>query len=125
LLRESKSRVTPEEILNAVRIANELRIATGLTYLLGLDSLSVVEKELPRFFPFLTTFPNIQVYQAHNSVMEATRVEGSKDLSYYMKARKELGARLAAAGLEPEPWRNYRSPWLFEFEGKELSPSLR
>ncbi len=70
--------------------------------------------------PYITEFPNFQVYQAHNSIMAYLRADGSASVGYYLHARRDIERIFDNTGLRPAAWEGYRSLWYFKFGSEWL-----
>ncbi|WP_457029201.1 hypothetical protein [Kitasatospora sp. P5_F3] len=122
LLKASKAVLTTEEMPEVLRRARAAGHATSFTYIVGLDSLAELREGVSELMPFVTEFPNFQVYQAHNSIMAGLRASGSDALEFYLQARREIERIVGPTGLRPAAWECYRPLWYFTFDGESLVP---
>jgi hypothetical protein len=120
LLKASKARLRPEEMPPILRAAQHAGLSTSFTYVVGLDSVEEMRRGVESLIGHVDEFPNFQVYQAHNSIMEVLRAPGSGVLDFYLRARTELERIVGSSGLRPKPWECYRSLWYFTFAGERL-----
>lgn len=121
ILKESKAKLTPAEMVTALGKAKEKGVTTDFTYIVGLDAIDPAVENLKRFVPVTTTFPRFQTYQAHNAFMDIYRTPGSQTIEWHLTMRRHVEDLFADTGLRPEWWQNYRSPWCFTFAGEELT----
>jgi hypothetical protein len=120
ILKESKARLSPADMVRVLGLAADRGITTDFTYIVGLDDADVAEKYLAEFVPVTTTFPRFQVYQAHNPFMDIYRAPGSDRIEFYLDMRGRIERLFGASGLRPRWWQNYRSLWCFTFAGEPL-----
>ena len=121
ILKESKAKLTPGEMVTALGAAKERGITTDFTYIVGLDPIEAAVENLKDFVPVTTTFPRFQTYQAHNPFMDVYRTPGSDSIEWHLTMRRNVERLFADTGLRPAWWQNYRSPWCFTFAGEELT----
>jgi len=120
LLKASKAALRAEEMPTVLRRAMRAGHATSFTYIVGLDSMEELRSGISGMVPFVTEFPNFQVYQAHNSIMEGLRTPGSDVLEFYLRARREIERIVGPTGLRPVAWECYRPLWYFTFGSESL-----
>ncbi|MFJ4774600.1 radical SAM protein [Streptomyces uncialis] len=121
ILKESKAKLTPAEMVTALDRAERRGLTTDFTYIVGLDPLEDAIENLKRFVPVTTAFPRFQTYQAHNPFMDVYRTPGSETIEWHLSMRRCLEELFEDGGLRPQWWQNYRSPWCFTFAGEELT----
>jgi hypothetical protein len=115
LLKSSKASLTLDEACRIADDCADLGIICDFTYVAGLDPLDVSIAGLKKLSQHVTTFPRIQVYQAHNDYMRRYRNSEAESLDYYVKLRKEMEQPFAERGLRPKSWENYRPLWYTSF----------
>ncbi|MEU6234190.1 hypothetical protein [Kitasatospora sp. NPDC047058] len=120
LLKASKAALTTEEMPRVLERAMRAGHATSFTYIVGLDRLADLRAGVAELMPFVTEFPNFQVYQAHNSIMAGLRADGSDSLEYYLQARRDIEDIVGPTGLRPVAWECYRPLWYFTFGEEQL-----
>jgi hypothetical protein len=120
LLKESKANLDPAAAIDVLRFAREAGIDTGVMIVIGLDSLPVVYDWLGKAAPYLTDFPNLQIFQSHTSYMDLFRVPGAGTLEFFLDARNEIERILLPTALRPRSWQNYRPLWHYRFGPEEL-----
>lgn len=121
LLKESKARLEPAEMVNVLSRAAEAGITTDFTYIIGLDEPELALRQLTEFVPVTTTFPRFQVYQSHTSLMDMFVAAGARDIEFYLRMRREIEELFGPSGLRPQPWENYRPLWYFSFTDEPLT----
>ncbi|MEU1516249.1 radical SAM protein [Streptomyces sp. NPDC005811] len=121
ILKESKAKLTPEEMVAALGRAKDRGITTDFTYIVGLDPIEDAVARLRTFVDVTTAFPRFQTYQAHNPFMDIYRTPGSDTIEWHLTMRRHVEELFAPTGLRPQWWQNYRSPWCFTFAGEELT----
>ncbi|MFE1348505.1 hypothetical protein [Streptomyces sp. NPDC058757] len=123
MLKASKAALTRTEMPAVLRGALEAGLGTSFTYIAGLDDLTAMRDGVRDLAPYVSEFPNIQVYQAHNRVMAQLRADGAADLAFYLQARTLLEDLLGPTGLRPRGWECYRPLWYFAFGSEPLVAS--
>jgi hypothetical protein len=121
LLKESKASLTPQEMVQVLGRARSLGITTDFTYIVGLDPMDTAIETLADFVPVTSTFPRLQIYQAHTPLMDIHRTPGSETLDWHLEMRRRLEELFAETSMRPQWWENYRSPWCFSFNGQRLT----
>lgn len=121
ILKESKARLGPAEMVDVLGRAKATGVSTDFTYIVGLDDPEVALRHLTDFVPVTTTFPRFQVYQSHSSLMDMFVADGARDIEFYLHMRRELEELFGPTGLRPQSWENYRPLWYFTFAGEPLT----
>jgi hypothetical protein len=117
LLKDTKASLTLERAGEILEDCRDIGIIGDFTYVAGLDSYERAVEGIAYLASRVTTFPRIQVFQAHNDYMRRARHPGAEDLSYYLDLRADLESVFAPTGLGPKSWENYRPLWYSEFAG--------
>ena len=120
LLKASKATLTTEEMPHVLKDAMRAGHGTSFTYVVGLDGLSDLRDGVQKLAPFVTEFPNFQVYQAHNAIMSGLRTTGAEALEFYLRARREIERIFEPTGLRPAAWECYRPLWYYTFADESL-----
>nr|WP_145491754.1 MULTISPECIES: hypothetical protein [Streptomyces] len=115
LLKDSKASLTLDKSAQILDDCRDLDILGDFTYVAGLDSYESAAAGLCQLAPHVSTFPRIQVYQAHNDYMRNARHRDAESLDYYMNLRKVVEQAYAPTGLAPRSWENYRPLWYSTF----------
>lgn len=121
LLKASKAALVASEMPGVLSRALAAGHGTSFTYIVGLDDLEALHAGVGRLAPYVTEFPNFQVYQSHNSVMAGLRTPGAQDLEHYLQARVLIEEIMGPTGLRPTAWECYRPLWYFTFAGEPLA----
>jgi hypothetical protein len=121
LLKQSKARLMPGEMIDLLRAAGERGIVSDYTYIVGLDSPDVALRWLPLLAEYTTTFPRFQVFQPHTDFMDVFVAKGADDIEYYLAMRKAIERLFVDGPLRPQSWENYRPLWYFTFADEPLS----
>jgi hypothetical protein len=122
LLKESKANLSAAEAIEVLRRARSAGHDTGVMIVVGLDPLPIVGQWLQNAVPYLTDFPNLQLFQSHSPLMDVFRVPGAERLDFFLNARRVFEEILAPSSLRPLPWQNYRPLWHYTFGTEDLLP---
>ncbi|MFJ2195361.1 hypothetical protein [Streptomyces violaceusniger] len=120
LLKASKAVLTSTWMPDVLGRAVAAGHGSSFTYIVGLDDFDALRNGVAALAPYVTEFPNFQVYQAHNRIMAGLRASGAQELEYYLHARTEIEQILKPTGLRPAAWECYRPLWYFTFAGETL-----
>ncbi|MFF2206145.1 hypothetical protein [Streptomyces sp. NPDC058145] len=120
LLKASKAVLTTASMTEVLRRAVAAGHGTSFTYIAGLDDLDALRTGVETLAPYVTEFPNFQVYQAHNRIMAGLRASGALELEYYLRARAEIEKIMEPSGRRPTAWECYRPLWYFTFADETL-----
>ncbi|WP_218157383.1 hypothetical protein [Saccharopolyspora shandongensis] len=120
LLKASKAALAVSDMPGVLRRASDAGHGTSFTYIVGLDGIDALIAGVGALAPYVTEFPNFQVYQAHNSIMAGLRNPGAQDLEYYLRARVVIEEIIGPSGLRPVAWECYRPLWYFTFADEPL-----
>lgn len=120
LLKRSKADLTVEDMADILRRAKDRGLITTYTLVLGLDSLEDTLSGMEVLKPHVTRMPYINLYQAHNSFMDAFRGVESSQLEWYVRCRQEIERLFRGTCLCPTTWECYRGLWYFTYASREL-----
>jgi len=121
ILRRNKRSIGLAQIKETLETAKELGFSASIAYVLGLETLDVVEKYLAEFKGSISKFPTINTLQVHRQQMDAGLVaEGADKLDYYLEARKRIEGIFQDTDMRPLVWENYRGLWFLKFADEEL-----
>ncbi|AOS94920.1 MULTISPECIES: hypothetical protein [Mycobacterium avium complex (MAC)] len=121
LLKQTKASLTLDDACRILDDCAELGILADFTYVVGLDPLDDTIAGLRRLAAHATTFPRIQVFQAHNDYMRLARDPEAGPLEYYLQARAHVEEAFASRGLAPKSWENYRPLWYSRYAGAPVT----
>jgi len=113
-LRDIKRKVSLDTIKEVLTFANNLGIRTNFSYIVGLESLKIMEKGFYEISNYINSFPIINIFQAHRG-QEKLRCKEANKIEYYIKARKIIEKIFIPFSFRPRPWENYRSLWYIKF----------
>ena len=114
-LKNIKAKLTLDKAKDVLKTAQERGILTNFTYIVGLDPLSELRKNLKEFVPLVNKLPIFQVFQPHFEEQKQLRAEGADNVEYYLRARKDIEEMFKDTNLRPNSWENYRGLWYFSF----------
>lgn len=120
LLKDTKASLTLDRSCEILDDCASLGLVGDFTYVVGLDPFAVTVAGLRRLAQHVTTFPRIQVFQAHNDYMRAARNPEAESLDFYLRVRQEVESDFASRGLAPKSWENYRPLWYSSFAGQPV-----
>lgn len=120
LLKDTKASLTLERVGEIMEDCRDVGILADFTYVAGLDSYERAVNGIAHLAPRVSTFPRIQVFQAHNDYMRRARHPNADNLSYYLDLRAALETVFAPTGLVPRSWENYRPLWYSKYAGVPL-----
>lgn len=121
-LKESKASLSADEAITTLARARSAGCDAGVNLVIGLDPIDEACEWLDRAAPYLTDFPNLQVFQVHSRYMGSAAVTGDEPVAWMLSARSKLEQVLEPhrERLRPEHWQNYRPLWFTTFCGEEL-----
>jgi len=114
-LKDSKASLTMKDACRILDDCAEFDMLGDFTYVAGLDPLDDAVAGLRELIPHLTTFPRIQVFQAHNEYMRRSRAPEANRINFYLDLRTAVEDDLFSAALAPKSWENYRPLWYSAF----------
>ncbi|MEM4461128.1 MAG: hypothetical protein QXY70_03270 [Nanopusillaceae archaeon] len=108
---------------NVIRFLKKLKkynFQISILYVLGLDSLPVIEEAFYKIKKYLTRFPVINLFQAYHPIHENLRHPQARKLDYFLKARKVFEKIFSSTDMRPNLWENYRGLWYTTFGKEEI-----
>jgi hypothetical protein len=117
LLKDTKASLTLERAGEIMEDCRDVGILADFTYVAGLDSYDQAVSGIAHLAERISTFPRIQVFQAHNDYMRRARHRDAEEVSYYLDLRAALEKTFAPTGFAPKSWENYRPLWYSTFGG--------
>jgi len=121
ILKRSKAKLRVEDMPHVLSRSKKRGFETDFTYIVGLDSYDAVIPGLLLLKEHITTFPRFQVYQVHNTSMQASVAKGATAIEYFLRLRKDIERLFLDTELRPKSWENYRPLWYFSFADEELT----
>lgn len=118
ILKDTKADLTPEAAVGLLERARAADVDTGLTLVVGLDEPALLAEWLNSASPYLTDFPNLQVYQSHGPLMDIFRHPQAATLEFMLDARLRLEQVPFAS--RPVWWQNFRPLWHHHFGTERL-----
>jgi len=120
LLRENKRTLSLQDACESMDFAQGLGYEVNFSYIVGMESLRVIEYHFRCFKDHINKFPTINTLQIHK-YHEATLIsEGAHRLEYYLEARQILEQLFAQTSMRPLVWEDYRSLWFLTFNKETL-----
>jgi hypothetical protein len=120
LLKSSKARLQVDAMPGLLRQAGEAGLGASFTCIVGLDDMESLQSGIASLAPYVSEFPNFQVYQVHNAIMAGLRAAGADQVEFYLRARARIEALMGPTGLRPAAWEGYRPLWYYTFAGESL-----
>lgn len=120
LLRKDKSALSLQDACDAMDFARSLGYEVNFSYIVGMESLRVMEYHFRCFKNHVSKFPTINTLQIHKYHQATLLDPEARRLEYYLEARKLLERIFAETGMKPLVWEDYRSLWFLTFNGKPL-----
>lgn len=119
-MRKEKAEVEFSEIQDILQKSLNYGFSTNYLYILGLDSLEVMQLGMERLKKSVNRFPGIQIMQNYNKDQENQRIIEAKDIEYYLKARKIVEAVYGNEEYKPRLWENYRGLFYTMFNSQKI-----
>ena len=119
ILKQSKADFQFEEMLGSLQSAVETGCDSDFTYIVGLDSPDIALQRIRQLRDWTTTFPRLQIYQAHNPFMQQFAYPAATTIEFFLRMRKKFEDIFRETGLRPKSWENYRPLWYFTFGDEE------
>lgn len=120
LLRRDKKALGLDDARKAMDCALGLGHEVNLSYIVGLEPLQVMERNMRCFKKHINRFPIINTFQRHKFQGPTLTDPAADRLEYYLDARRILEQLFAQQNMRPLPWENYRSLWFLTFEREPL-----
>ncbi len=117
LLKDTKASLTLDESCRILDDCAALGMLGDFTYVAGLDGYDPAVAGLLQLAPHVTTFPRIQVFQAHNDFMRRARDSEAADLAFFLRLRRAVEAAFTDRGHMLRSWENYRPLWYSTING--------
>ncbi|EBZ4664303.1 hypothetical protein EBJ67_16045 [Salmonella enterica subsp. enterica serovar Bovismorbificans] len=120
-MRKEKGSLDMITIRNILENAKGYGFSTSYLYIIGLDPLGVLEEGNRYLAPAVTRFPGFQVMQNYRANQEKQRVQGARDIEYYLQARRIIESIFKDSALKPRSWENYRGLFYLTYQNVSLN----
>ncbi|MFA6404715.1 MAG: hypothetical protein WCW03_01830 [Candidatus Paceibacterota bacterium] len=120
LLRDKKRSLTIQRACELMDCAKGLRYETSFSYIVGIESLDVIEKYLGHMKEHVNKFPIVNTLQLHKYHEVTIADPAASNLDYYLKTRKLFERIFSDTKMRPLVWENYRSLWFLKFGNEPL-----
>lgn len=121
LLKDTKASLRFNDAIRILDDCADLGILGDFTYVAGLDPWDEAASGLSTLAAHTSTFPRIQVFQAHNAFMRSARSPDAGQVEYHVRLREAIEAEYGSRDLAPRSWENYRPLWYSEFCGNPVA----
>lgn len=120
LLRDKKKLIGLQDACESMDFAQELGYETNFVYIVGLESLRVMEYHFSVFKNHVNKFPTTNTLQMHKYHEVTLMAPDAHRLEYYLEARQLLERLFAGTSMRPLIWEDYRSLWYLTFNKEPL-----
>jgi hypothetical protein len=120
LLRDKKRKMSLQDACESMDSAQNLGYEVNFTYIVGMESLRVMEYHFRCFKSHINKFPTINTLQMHKYHESILMDPDARRLEYYLETRRMLERLFAETSMRPLVWEDYRSLWFLTFDGKPL-----
>lgn len=120
LLRKDKRKVSLQDACESMDFAKELGYEVSFSYIVGMESLRVIEYHFRCFKNHINKFPIINTLQMHKYHQSTLMDPEACRLEYYLEARQILERTFAETNMRPLVWEDYRSLWFLTFNKEPL-----
>lgn len=120
LLRDKKRLISLQDACESMDFAQGLEYEVNFSYIVGMESLRVMEYHFGCFKNHVNKFPTINTLQMHKYHQPSLMDSEARRLEYYLEARRILERLFAKTNMKPLVWENYRSLWFLTFSGEPL-----
>lgn len=100
--------------------ARSLGYEVNFAYIVGIESLRVMEYHFNCFREHINKFPTINILQMHKYHQATLMDPSAHRLEYYLDARRILERLFGQTSMRPLPWEDYRSLWFLTFNKEPL-----
>lgn len=120
LLRDKKRLISLQDACESMDFAQGLGYEVNFSYIVGMESLRVIEYHFGCLKNHVNKFPTINTLQMHK-YHEATLMDpGAHRLEYYLEARQIIERLFGQTSMRPLVWEDYRSLWFLTFNAEPL-----
>ncbi len=119
ILRGTKASLTLDVYKKLMCKAREHGFIVNYIYILGLDNLEDVLKNIEELKDFVSYFPSVNVFQPHVADHDdLVSSDAYCNLEYYLIVRKKFEDLYNGTGIKPHSWECYRPLWYYYYDGK-------
>ncbi|OIO47780.1 MAG: hypothetical protein AUJ28_00565 [Parcubacteria group bacterium CG1_02_37_51] len=120
LLRDKKRLIGLQDACESMDFAQELGYEANFAYIVGMESLRVMEYHFSVLKNHVNKFPTINTLQMHKYHEATLMTPDAHRLEYYLEARQLLERLFAETSMRPLVWEDYRSLWFLTFNKEPL-----
>lgn len=120
LLRKDKRALSLQDACESMDFARSLGYEVTFSYIVGMESLQVMEYHFNHFRERINKFPIINTLQLHKYHQATLRDPEAHRLEYYLNARQILERIFVQTSMRPLVWEDYRSLWFLTFSKEPL-----
>ena len=120
ILKKNKSSITLEKYYEMLKKGKMYGFKTNIIYVLGIDNIDIIEKNMQYFSGVMTEMPLINIFQPHIDEHYKLLAESALELEYYLKIRKKMEKIFKKLNKYPQSWECYRPLWYFKYGEDEL-----
>jgi len=120
LLRDKKRLVSLSSACESMDFARELEFEVNFSYIVGMESLRVIESCFNRLKDHINRFPIVNTLQMHKYHEKKLMAPCADRMEYYLEARQIIERIFAQTSMRPLVWEDYRSLWFLTFNKEPL-----
>lgn len=120
LLRDKKRIINLRDACESMEFARALGYKATFSYIVGIESLSVIEYYVTSLREHINKFPIINTLQMHKYHQSTLMDPEAHCLEYYLETRLILERLFAKTSMRPLVWEDYRSLWFLTFNKEPL-----
>ena len=120
LLRDKKRAINLQDACESMDFAQGLGYEVNFSYIVGMESLRVMEYHFHCFRNHINKFPTINTLQMHKYHQSTLMYSEAHRLEYYLEARRILEQLFYETSMRPLVWEDYRSLWFLTFNKEPL-----
>lgn len=120
LLRDEKRLIGLQDACELMNFAQGLGYEANFAYIVGMESLRVMEYHFSVLKNHVNKFPTINTLQMHKYHETTLMAPDAHRLEYYLEARQLLERLFTETSMRPLVWEDYRSLWFLTFNKEPL-----
>lgn len=120
LLRKDKRALSLQDACELMDFARGMGYEVNFSYIVGMESLRVIEYHLNCFREHVNKFPTVNTLQLHRYHQATLRDPEAHRLEYYLNARQIFERIFGQTNMRPLVFEDYRSLWFLTFSNEEL-----